>query len=62
MCDDKGVAEDGEPVRVGTFTLHDLESTMSEIPTDEDWTEMENSDLSSLLKRVVGHRDHVSPL
>lgn len=55
ICDDKGVATDGEPVRIGRFTLQDLEITMSDILTDEDWAQMEGSDLATLLKRVVGH-------
>lgn len=44
---------------LGSFTLEQLASTMSEIPTDEDWTEMEESRLASIMKRIVGHWGHV---
>lgn len=32
---------------------------MSDIPTDEDWVNMEGSGLSAILKRVVGHWGHM---
>lgn len=62
ICDTKGKAPDGEPVRVRTFTLQDLASSMSEISSDEDWVNMEGSGLSFVLKKVVGNWGFVSLL
>lgn len=61
-CDGEGKSLDGGSVHVGNFTLEKLISTMAEIPTDEDWEEMEEAGLSSVLKRAAGHWGRVSNL
>lgn len=59
-CDKTCKDQEGDPVQVGSFTLEQLATTMSEIPTEEDWTDMEESSLSTVLKQLTGHGGHVS--
>lgn len=60
VCDEAGKDRDGEPVRIGNFSLEQLATTMSKIPNDEDWTSIEESGLSAVLKRLTGHWGYVS--
>lgn len=60
VCDTDTKGPGGEAVQIGSFTSELLAGTMSEIPTNEDWTDMEESGLASVLKRVAGHLGHVS--
>lgn len=59
ICDSEGKDQDGEPIRVGTFTLEQLASTIFDIHTDQDWIDMQEAWLSSVLKRIIGHWGHV---
>lgn len=36
ICNEEGIFPDGEPVRIGAFTLQEIASTLSDIPTDGD--------------------------
>lgn len=54
VCDEEGKDLEGVLVHIGNFTLEKFSSTLSEIPTHEDWVEMEGAGLNSVLKRVAG--------
>lgn len=55
VCDEVSKDRDGEPVRIGNFTLEQVATTMAEIATDEDWTKVEDPWLSTVLKQLTGH-------
>lgn len=55
VCEEEYKGPDENPVQIGNFTLEKLESTMSEIPSDQEWTQMEEVGLTTVLKRMIGH-------
>ncbi|XP_074332852.1 uncharacterized protein LOC141670763 isoform X2 [Apium graveolens] len=56
---DKGKGPKKSLVRVGNHSVKQLTNIMSEIPTDEDWTRMEESGLNSVVQRVAEHWGHL---